>query len=132
MKILYVGHTYTVRANHPKIAALARAMPDAKITFVTPHAWRGPLYENKSDLFGSVMVRKVDGDATFHKSVRAVIDVQLASPEEDFHIWSNMRYVDRPPLVGEEAKPYLALREWTRQFYPDPHAHPEPVEVAIS
>ncbi len=60
MKILYVGHTYTVRANHPKIAALARAMPDAKITLVTPHAWRGPLYENKSDLFDSNLTRNVD------------------------------------------------------------------------
>ncbi len=51
MKILYVGHTYTVRANHAKIAALARAMPNAEITLLTPHAWKGPLYENRTDLF---------------------------------------------------------------------------------
>lgn len=77
-----------------------------------------PVDETTSDLFGSVMVRKIDGAATVNPTVKAVIDVQLASPEEDFPIWSHMRYVEHPPLVGEEAKPYLALREWTRQFYP--------------
>lgn len=78
-----------------------------------------PVEQNRSDLFGSVMVRKVDGSATLTESMQAVVDVQLASPEEDFPIWSHMRYVERPPLVGEEAKPYRALREWTRQFYVD-------------
>ena len=50
MKILYVGHTYTVRANQAKIAALAQC-PNVEITLVTPHAWRGPLYANRADAF---------------------------------------------------------------------------------
>src|SRR5438045_3888434 len=50
MKILYIGHTYTVRANHAKIAALAR-LPDVHVTLVTPHGWRGPLYNNVTDMF---------------------------------------------------------------------------------
>jgi glycosyltransferase involved in cell wall biosynthesis len=65
MKILYVGHTYTVRANQAKIAALAR-QPGVKITLVTPHAWKGPLYENQTDLFDSSIAPHVD-----HKIVRA-------------------------------------------------------------
>lgn len=50
MKILYAGHTYTVRANHAKILALAR-LPGVELTLVTPHAWRGPLYANHADAF---------------------------------------------------------------------------------
>ncbi|HEY3875825.1 MAG TPA: glycosyltransferase [Candidatus Kapabacteria bacterium] len=50
MKILYVGHTYTVRANQAKIAALAR-LPGVEIALVTPHAWQGPLYKNRADRF---------------------------------------------------------------------------------
>src|SRR5947209_6484547 len=65
MKILYVGHTYTVRANHAKIAALAR-QPGVEITLVTPHAWKGPLYENKTDTFDSSVAHNVE-----HKIVRA-------------------------------------------------------------
>ena len=50
MKILYIGHTYTVRANHAKIVALARE-PGVEIVLVTPPGWRGPLYNNTTDLF---------------------------------------------------------------------------------
>lgn len=48
MKILYVGHTYTVSANHAKIRALA-AEPNVEIMLVTPQGWRGPLYDNQTD-----------------------------------------------------------------------------------
>jgi hypothetical protein len=65
MKILYVGHTYTVRANQAKIAALAR-LPGAEITLVTPQGWRGPLYANKTDKFNQSLAPNVD-----HKIVRA-------------------------------------------------------------
>ncbi len=58
MKILYVGHTYTVRANQAKIASLAR-IPDVEIVLVTPHAWRGPLYENRTDPFDSATTPNV-------------------------------------------------------------------------
>ena len=48
MKILYVGHTYTVSANHAKIRALAQ-LPDVEIALITPQGWRGPLYVNSTD-----------------------------------------------------------------------------------
>ena len=59
MKILYVGHTYTVRANHAKIAALAK-LPGVEITLVTPQGWRGPLYANKTDKFDNALAPNVD------------------------------------------------------------------------
>src|ERR1019366_1740407 len=58
MKILYVGHTYTVRANQAKIAALAQ-LPGVEITLVTPHAWRGPLYANRADAFDTSLAPNV-------------------------------------------------------------------------
>jgi glycosyltransferase involved in cell wall biosynthesis len=65
MKILYVGHTYTVRSNQAKIVALAR-LPDVEITLVTPQGWRGPLYSNKTEKFDNSLAPNVD-----HHIVRA-------------------------------------------------------------
>ncbi len=62
MKILYIGHTYTIRANQEKIAALAKVSSSngpVEITLVTPHAWRGPLYRNKTDRFDTSLAPKV-------------------------------------------------------------------------
>ncbi len=58
MKILYIGHTYTVRANHAKIAALAK-QPGVEIVLVTPQAWKGPLYRNETDRFDSALAPNV-------------------------------------------------------------------------
>lgn len=63
MKILYVGHTYTIRANQAKIVALAKSkspFDPVEITLVTPHAWRGPLYSNKTDRFETELAPNVD------------------------------------------------------------------------
>jgi L-malate glycosyltransferase len=65
MKILYVGHTYTVRANQAKIVALAQ-FPGVEITLVTPHAWRGPLYTNRTDAFDTSLAPNVS-----HQILRA-------------------------------------------------------------
>jgi len=71
MKILYVGHTYTVRANQAKIAALAstpwpQSGETVTITLVTPHGWRGPLYSNRADRFDRSIAPNVD-----HRILRA-------------------------------------------------------------
>ncbi len=58
MKILYVGHTYTVRANQAKIVALAR-LPEVEIVLVTPQGWRGPLYANRTDAFDTGLAPNV-------------------------------------------------------------------------
>jgi hypothetical protein len=43
--------------------------------------------------------------------------MQSAEFSKDVTIWENMRYMDRPPLVPEEARPFKALRVWASQFY---------------
>ncbi len=50
MKLLYIGHTYSIRANQAKIAQLAR-LPGVEVTLVTPDKWRGPLYDHTADPF---------------------------------------------------------------------------------
>ncbi|HZK76033.1 MAG TPA: hypothetical protein VFD13_03910, partial [Candidatus Kapabacteria bacterium] len=70
MKILYVGHTYTIRANQAKIAALANTRTNGEkpveITLVTPHAWHGPLYRNRTDRFDTSLASNVN-----HQIIRA-------------------------------------------------------------
>jgi 3-ketosteroid 9alpha-monooxygenase subunit A len=41
---------------------------------------------------------------------------------EDLEIWRYQRYVERPPLSKEDAKPHMALRRWATQFYEVPPA----------
>ncbi len=50
MKLLYIGHTYSIRANQAKIAQLAR-LNEVELTLITPDRWKGPLYNNISDPF---------------------------------------------------------------------------------
>ena len=38
--------------------------------------------------------------------------------QQDFFTWENMKYLESPNFTPEEAKDYLALRRWARQFYP--------------
>ncbi len=82
MKILYVGHTYTVRANQAKIAALA-LYPNVEITLVTPQAWRGPLYANRADAFDTSKAPNVT-----HHIIRAMF------------IGKESAYVFSPAIVG--------------------------------
>jgi nitrite reductase/ring-hydroxylating ferredoxin subunit len=49
--------------------------------------------------------------------LQQVADMQCAEFAKDVVIWENMRYVDRPPLVPEEARAFKALRKWASQFY---------------
>jgi glycosyltransferase involved in cell wall biosynthesis len=50
LKLLYIGHTYSIRANQAKIAQLAR-LDSVELTLITPDNWRGPLYNNVADPF---------------------------------------------------------------------------------
>ncbi len=50
MRILYIGHTYTVQANLGKIAVIAK-YPGVELLLVTPDGWKGPLYKNASTQF---------------------------------------------------------------------------------
>lgn len=53
-----------------------------------------------------------------------LMKAQFAQVANDFQIWTNMQYVQRPLFVGEEREWYVKIRQWARQFYvePDPDA----------
>lgn len=49
MKILYVGHTYSIKANQGKLLALA-SQKNIDLHLITPESWKGALYEHKADI----------------------------------------------------------------------------------
>jgi hypothetical protein len=46
------------------------------------------------------------------------VKIQQKVIEQDFPIWANMTYLDRPNFAAGEAKAYSAMRRWAAQFYP--------------
>jgi hypothetical protein len=44
----------------------------------------------------------------------------LSTVWDDLEIWRYQRYVERPPLAKQDAKPYMTLRKWATQFYDVP------------
>ncbi len=119
MKILYVGHTYTVRANQAKIVALAQ-FPGVEITLVTPHAWRGPLYANRTDVFDTSLAPNVS-----HQILRAAFigkeSAYLFSPA----IFGIIRRL-QPDIVhveqGAYALSYSQILWGLKQFSPQSRA----------
>jgi L-malate glycosyltransferase len=63
MRVLYVGHTYSIKANQDKIAALT-AHPELELLLLTPDRWIGPLYAHKTDIY--------EGPKTQHKALRSL------------------------------------------------------------
>lgn len=53
-------------------------------------------------------------------------DAQVIQVQNDFSIWSNQKYVQKPLFVGTERQWYVRIRLWARQFYtaPEPDAGP--------
>ncbi len=49
---------------------------------------------------------------------------QQALVQQDFFIWEHMKYMEEPNWVREEEADFVALRKWTRAFYP-PEELPE-------
>jgi len=47
---------------------------------------------------------------------------QFHQVANDFQIWTNQRYVQKPLFVGEERQWYVRIRQWARQFYTEPSA----------
>lgn len=62
MRVLYVGHTYSIKANQDKIAALT-ARPGVELLLLTPDRWIGPLYAHKTDIY--------EGPKATHRALRS-------------------------------------------------------------
>lgn len=52
MKVLYVGHTYSIHANQGKIRELGN-LPGCEVVLLTPDRWKGPLYEHTAEILKS-------------------------------------------------------------------------------
>lgn len=57
------------------------------------------------------------GDVPTGKAAR-FLKLQQGVVQQDFPIWETMAYLDEPNFAPEEARDYVALREWARGFYP--------------
>ncbi|QLL06362.1 Rieske 2Fe-2S domain-containing protein [Mycobacterium vicinigordonae] len=69
--------------------------------------------------FGQCSARPPGSDRTQPEGIAAeFVKVQWKVVEQDFPIWANMTYLQRPSFAAEEAKAYSAMRRWSAQFYP--------------
>jgi phenylpropionate dioxygenase-like ring-hydroxylating dioxygenase large terminal subunit len=69
--------------------------------------------------FGQCSARPPGSDRTRPEGIPAeFVNVQFKVIEQDFPIWANMTYLERPHFAAEEAKAYSAMRRWAAQFYP--------------
>jgi len=83
-----------------------------------------PIDNEKSDMFGTVLVAQDteaeggDGDVPVGRALKRAKEQHLQQ-SADFTIWANMTYMRRPAYSRYEGKPFLKMREWTDQFYPE-------------
>lgn len=79
-----------------------------------------PIDAVTSDVRASTWVRRLPGDTSddLPPVATRLIAEQNKQVDRDVEIWSHMRYNPRAAFAAEEARPYNALRKWTRQFYP--------------
>ena len=82
-----------------------------------------PVDDECSDLFYSIWWPRVPGDDADvpHGKLREVIEKQfLSTVFDDLRIWRYQKYVEHPALSKVDAKGYMALRKWAKQFYDVP------------
>lgn len=81
-----------------------------------------PIEDGTSDLFYTVWWPRNPGDdsPTPPDDLRERVEKQfLVTMWDDLEIWRYQRYVAKPALAKQDAKPYNALRRWATQFYDD-------------
>jgi hypothetical protein len=82
-----------------------------------------PVDDGCSDLFYSIWWPRTSSDESDvpPDELRERIEQQfLSTVWDDLEIWRYQKYVERPPLAKQDAKPYMALRNWATQFYDVP------------
>lgn len=80
-----------------------------------------PIDDELSELYSTVATNREADDPGDEPTGFAakLIDAQHKQIENDFHIWENQRFVQRPAFTGLEEVAYGKFRSWTEQFYPD-------------
>jgi phenylpropionate dioxygenase-like ring-hydroxylating dioxygenase large terminal subunit len=80
-----------------------------------------PVDDNTCDVRFSVFVRRAPDDPPGETPglVRAIVRAQTEGEwAKDAPIWEHLAYVDNPAVIGDEAAAFVALRRWSRRFYP--------------
>ncbi|HEX3796971.1 MAG TPA: Rieske 2Fe-2S domain-containing protein [Acidimicrobiales bacterium] len=78
-----------------------------------------PVDDGQSMVF-STTTAKVDGspDGLADQRAMKMMEAQHLQISNDFRIWENQRYVERPPYAGHEELYFPRFRRWIAQFYP--------------
>jgi 3-ketosteroid 9alpha-monooxygenase subunit A len=79
-----------------------------------------PIEEGKSDLRYTIWWPRTHGDISPiapPETLERMKKEYLGTMEEDLEIWRYQRYIANPALAKQDAKPYKALRSWSKQFY---------------
>jgi phenylpropionate dioxygenase-like ring-hydroxylating dioxygenase large terminal subunit len=93
----------------------AEPMPTIQVTAFVPVDG-----EHIDYYFAQCSARPEGSDRSRPEGIPAqFIKVQWKVIEQDFPIWANMTYLQRPHFAAEEAKAYSAMRRWAAQFYPE-------------
>lgn len=89
-----------------------------------------PVDDEVSDMFYSIWWPKLPGETSDVPPPEVIEKVErqfLGTVWEDCDIWRYQKYVENPPLAKIDAKPYMAMRKWARQFYEVPTTPPREV-----
>jgi 3-ketosteroid 9alpha-monooxygenase subunit A len=79
-----------------------------------------PVEEGKTDMFYSVWLPRQPGDDAdaAPAEIREPIEKEfLTTMEDDLEIWRYQDYVDQPAMAKVDAKYFMTLRKWAKQFY---------------
>jgi 3-ketosteroid 9alpha-monooxygenase subunit A len=80
-----------------------------------------PVDDENSMVFSTIASTRLPGhpDKPGGRS-KGLMDAQFMQVQNDFRIWTNQTYVQKPLFVGAEREWYVKLRLWARQFYTEP------------
>jgi hypothetical protein len=81
-----------------------------------------PIEEAQSDLRYTIWWPRAHGDMSPIAPTEILARMKkeyLGTMEEDLEIWRYQKYIGNPALAKQDAKPYKALRSWSKQFYAD-------------
>ena len=77
-----------------------------------------PVEADTTRITFSILIRQCDeADPETAPALRAYVEDQVRTFEQDFPIWENKLYRERPPLCDADG-PIPEFRNWAAQFYP--------------
>jgi 3-ketosteroid 9alpha-monooxygenase subunit A len=83
-----------------------------------------PIDDENSDYYTTILVRQdmsaegCEGDLPVGNALKRIQE-QEKQAGRDRPIWEHMVYVERPAYTRSEGGPFLKLRRWAKQFYPE-------------